>query len=892
MPKTKISGVQIQDESVQTNVFAPESIDGNIIINGTITNDKVDTVDAAKILIADVSNSFTASNVETALEEAATNLKNLNTTINTQMTNQISTLNSTVAANKTDIENKLTIRSNELQNNIDVTNSTIVSNKSDIEGKLSTEASALNNTIIANRTDIENKLANEVTTLNTTISNNKADIEGKLANEVKTLEDNISVLNGNVTGNVSQQIADLDVTKAELAGSLTQNFNANTFTVAGDILPSTTQNINIGSSTNRFKAIYADEAYLSTNTLYLGDTAVMGTSADTINIKADVDQSINIKTTGVGQTILTSAEGVQVSTNDMNADVDIKAIGVGSNVKMSAAREVAMTAPNVSVAGDMAVTGNTQVQGLTVSGNLTVKGQVIDVQATTVQVTDNIIELNKGEVGNGVTAGQAGLRVDRGQAVDYIMAFDETDDMFKVGMQGQLETIASQPWVQANMYVHPTSHPASMITEDSTHRFVTDAERTKLTGIETGANLYVHPDTHLATMITEDTTHRWFTDTERIKLTGIETGANLYVHPDAHPASMITEDAEHMFVSSGSISRWNGYETKIIPVTTTNDGLMSATDKAKLNGIQAGAEVNQKAFSLINVNGIDFPAATVSDVFKILAGNNMTIDTDATNKTIKINNNYEYIPPTTLPASMIVEDSTHRFVSDLDKSNWTDKYTKGEVDNKFSALSTGLDWKESVATFADIATTYPTPVDGWVVNVKDTDITYRFNGTQWIAISANSIPMVTTTIDGKMSAADKVKLDSITANADKVEASANNGNIKINGSETVVYTHPATHAPSIIAQDANNRFMTDTEKTKLSNCKQAMSGSSVFAGLSVAKTISLPTTMANTNYAVNVQATEATNGNLGEVWVVKTTTSITVYNTGSFTGAFDWMVLY
>ena len=30
------------------------------------------------------------------------------------------------------------------------------------------------------------------------------------------------------------------------------------------------------------------------------------------------------------------------------------------------------------------------------------------------------------------------------------------------------------------MYTHPSTHPATMITEDTNHRFMTDAERTKL----------------------------------------------------------------------------------------------------------------------------------------------------------------------------------------------------------------------------------------------------------------------------------------------------------------------------------------------------------------------------------------------------------------------------
>ena len=124
-----------------------------------------------------------------------------------------------------------------------------------------------------------------------------------------------------------------------------------------------------------------------------------------------------------------------------------------------------------------------------------------------------------------------------------------------------------------------------------------------------------------------------------------------------------------------------------------------------------------------------------------------------------------YIHPSTHPASMITQDSTHRFVTDVEKQTYEDKYTKNEVDNKLSALETKIDWKESVETYDDIETTYPSPEDGWTVNVNDTDITYRYDGTSWIAISANSIPLATSSVDGKMSKTDKAKLDGIASGA-------------------------------------------------------------------------------------------------------------------------------
>ena len=93
------------------------------------------------------------------------------------------------------------------------------------------------------------------------------------------------------------------------------------------------------------------------------------------------------------------------------------------------------------------------------------------------------------------------------------------------------------------------------------------------------------------------------------------------------------------------------------------------------------------------------------------------------------------------------------------KSNWNDKYTKNEIDNKFSALENNIDWKEAVATFADVTKTYPNPEDGWTVNVKDTDYTYRYNGSKWVAVSANAIPKATQSVDGLLSKEDKTNYD-------------------------------------------------------------------------------------------------------------------------------------
>lgn len=59
------------------------------------------------------------------------------------------------------------------------------------------------------------------------------------------------------------------------------------------------------------------------------------------------------------------------------------------------------------------------------TGNITVGGQQTIVNSTNLDVQDNIITVNFGETGSGVTLGTAGLRVDRGQASDGALLFDE-----------------------------------------------------------------------------------------------------------------------------------------------------------------------------------------------------------------------------------------------------------------------------------------------------------------------------------------------------------------------------------------------------------------------------------------------------------------------------------
>ena len=69
--------------------------------------------------------------------------------------------------------------------------------------------------------------------------------------------------------------------------------------------------------------------------------------------------------------------------------------------------------------------------------------------------------------------------------------------------------------------------------------------------------------------------------------------------------------------------------------TQSKQGLMSATDNTKLDGVAVGAQVNANGYSEVIVDSTVIDATTDSDSLQ-LTGSNVTLTGDATNKEVTI----------------------------------------------------------------------------------------------------------------------------------------------------------------------------------------------------------------------------------------------------------------
>ena len=143
------------------------------------------------------------------------------------------------------------------------------------------------------------------------------------------------------------------------------------------------------------------------------------------------------------------------------------------------------------------------------------------------------------------------------------------------------------------------------VVTDSLKGYMTPELKKKLDGIATGANNYVHPANHPATMITQDATHRFVTDTEKTTWNAkastavVSTTANgLAPKRDGNASHFLAGDGTWKVVSSASSA------TSATKATQDSDGNAINTTYLKRSGGTMNGALNL-ANNTLNLAGDD-----------------------------------------------------------------------------------------------------------------------------------------------------------------------------------------------------------------------------------------------------------------------------------------------
>ena len=82
-----------------------------------------------------------------------------------------------------------------------------------------------------------------------------------------------------------------------------------------------------------------------------------------------------------------------------------------------------------------ATEGTSNFNDVTIAGDLIVQGTTTSLETTNTTITDNVITLNDGEVGTGVTAVTSGIEIDRGLAANKTLVWDDSIDKWTIGSE-------------------------------------------------------------------------------------------------------------------------------------------------------------------------------------------------------------------------------------------------------------------------------------------------------------------------------------------------------------------------------------------------------------------------------------------------------------------------
>ena len=245
--------------------------------------------------------------------------------------------------------------------------------------------------------------------------------------------------------------------------------------------------------------------------------------------------------------------------------------------------------------------------------------------------------------------------------------------------------------------------------------------------------------------------------------------------------------------------------TEVVRITTADttytaaDGAVTVDADAKTIGVNVSADADNDLQK--KADGLYVKDHTVDVVKKAtanagyIASYQVTVDGTVVGADINI------------PKDYLVKSAEIKVVDTAD-----DPYTGAAVGDKyidFVVNTVGGDGNEShiYLSVQDLVDEY-TPGDGIDISATNVISIKLGTNTNGLKVSAAGLELdeATTTVAGAMSATDKTKLDGVADGATKVEASDTNGNVKIGGTETTVYTLPETvvHDTDTIILDGGN----------------------------------------------------------------------------------------
>tara|TARA_B100001175_G_scaffold316481_1_gene330527 strand:+ start:6561 stop:9398 length:2838 start_codon:yes stop_codon:yes gene_type:complete len=240
-------------------------------------------------------------------------------------------------------------------------------------------------------------------------------------------------------------------------------------TVQGNIIPTSNNLYDLGSSSNTFRHVY-----VGPGSLYVNGKQVITDHSDTITISTTQDQNLSLKTTGTGDLELNAGGVIQFKKNILISEGQkIKYTGSTLGIDGSLTTDTSLTSGTTITAGTSFIIGSvdinetdldkidnitngigvankalvldlnkdiTGIRNLNIDGNLIISGATTTIDSTTISIRDGLFKYAKDNVADIIDFGWYGQYVDTNGINRYSGMFrDSTDNKIHLFTNTQIE---------------------------------------------------------------------------------------------------------------------------------------------------------------------------------------------------------------------------------------------------------------------------------------------------------------------------------------------------------------------------------------------------------------------------------------------------------------------
>ena len=192
-------------------------------------------------------------------------------------------------------------------------------------------------------------------------------------------------------------------------------------------------------------------------------------------------------------------------------------------------------------------------------------------------------------------------------------------------------------WIESHKEVSDALNEAITKKADKDHRhdnatassdgFMSKEDKTKLDGIEAGANKYTHPATHPASMITQDDTHQFITKAQKEQLTGNITYTNATPIVSAHGGVAVGDTFDNVPISKVLDKILYPYVAPVVSASAapSNGGTFEIGVGTTVTSVTANVTKKARSITKVEVFGSDSTTALATKTEGVANGGSFSL---------------------------------------------------------------------------------------------------------------------------------------------------------------------------------------------------------------------------------------------------------------------------